>query len=401
MNFNTQILQAEIQHFIQENITSDISKIALKKSPFKGVSSSELAEQISGKIKCKNKLPKWFATQGIYFPPKLVIEQASSEQTALYKSGLVYGNLFDMTGGFGVDDYYFSLRCKNVIHCELQPELSQIVAHNFSVLGQKNIEFFCGNSIDYLSDNQLFFDIIYLDPARRNNNNDKVFLLKDCQPNIVEHLCFLWQFTNTILIKTSPMLDVWAGINDLHNVAEIHIIAVENEVKELLFLLKKNEHNTDILIKSVNILPTENQEFSFYLSEKENLEETYSLPKKYLYEPNAAIMKSGGFSVLSKKFHLEKLAQHSHLFTSQKLISDFQGRVFEIEQVTDFNKSLEKTLKNQSFNITTRNFILSVADIRKKFKIKEGGEKYLFFTTDFNNKKIVISCKKIKQNPII
>lgn len=392
---NEKILTSEVQHFIQENLTTDISKIALKKSPFEGVSSHELAEQISAKIKCKNKLPLWFASKGIYFPPKLSIEQASSEQTALYKSQLVSGKLLDMTGGFGVDDYYFQQKCQKVVYCELNPLLSQIVAHNFSVLGANAVECFLGNSFDYLTNTQQRFNFIYLDPVRRDNHQNKVFLLKDCTPNVPDSLEFLWNFTEVILIKTSPMLDIQSAIQELSNVKEIHIVAVNNEVKELIFLLKKSEINNDILIKSISISSTENQEFSFYISEKQLSEEVYDSPKKFLYEPNAAIMKSGGFSVLGTKYNLKKLAKHSHLFTSQELVCDFQGRIFEIESVEEFHKSIKQKVENQKFNITTRHFPLSVAEIRKKFKIKDGGDKFLFFTTDFSGQKITIFCKKI------
>lgn len=395
MNFL--LLNTEVQQFIKENLNADISKILLKKSPFENILSAELAEQISAKSKCKSKLPLWFSTDGIYFAPKLSIEQASSEATALYKSTLVQGRLLDMTGGFGVDDYYFSKVCKELIYCELNEELTKIVSHNFSVLHTENVTCICKNSLEYLSENpNEKFDIIYLDPARRDTNQQKIFLLKDCQPDVPQHLEFLWNFTDTILIKTSPMLDIDLGIKELSQVAEIHIIAVQNEVKELLFLLKKNTSSLSISVKTINIQNAENQEFKFIFSEKNTALVAYAPPLQYLYEPNAAIMKSGGYSVLGQKLNLKKLGQHSHLFTCETLIPDFQGRIFKIDAVEKFQKSIMKNIENQQYNITTRNFGMSVSEIRKKFKIKDGGEKYLFFTTDFNSQKIVIFCTKIQ-----
>ena len=238
---NEKILSVEVQKFINDNQNSDITKIILKKSPFQGITSSELASQIEGKYKSKSKLPTWYATENILFPSKLSLEQASSEQTAKYKTSLVEGNLLDATGGFGVDDFYFANTCKSVIHCELQEELSEIVAHNSEVFKKENIFCINQNSFEYLKNNNSFFDVIYIDPARRNNNKDKVFLLKDCEPDVPSSLDFLWNYTHTILLKVSPMLDISTAIRELSFVKEIHIVAINNEVKELLFLLKKND----------------------------------------------------------------------------------------------------------------------------------------------------------------
>ncbi|GIZ15583.1 class I SAM-dependent methyltransferase [Capnocytophaga catalasegens] len=388
---NTLLLQLEVQAFIEEHLAKDITKLLLGKSLFEGVSLSELATQIIGKNKCKNKLPKWFSTKGIYFPDKLAIEQSSSQQVARYKSTLVQGNVLDMTGGFGVDTYYFAKQCNSVIHCELQQDLSQIAAHNFGVFKQKNIQCIAQDAFVFLANNKLKFDIIYLDPARRDLDKNKVFFLKDCIPNVPDNLDFLWQFTDTILLKTSPMLDIQQGIRELSNVTDIHIVALNNEVKELLFLLKK-DYTADIHIHAVHIHAHSTDSFHFDLNQK-NMEDTeYASPEHFLYEPNAAILKSGGFGVIPQQFPVKKLAQHTHLYTSEDLVDDFQGRIFRIEKVVPFNKSLRKLVSQA--NITTRNFPLSVSQIRKQFKIKEGGELYLFFTTDALGQKIIIFCEK-------
>lgn len=388
---NTLVLQPEVQAFIQEHLSADTAKLLLGKSPFEGISTSELVTQIVSKNKCKNKLPKWFSTSGVYFPEKLSIEQSSSEQTARYKSTLVQGDLLDMTGGFGVDTYYFAKQCNSVIHCELQENLSQIVAHNFGVFEQENIRCIAQDAFDFLAKNRLKFDIIYLDPARRDTHQNKVFFLKDCLPNVPDNLDFLWQFTDTILLKTSPMLDIQQGIRELSNVADIHIVALSNEVKELLFLLKKG-YASDIHIHAVHLSAHSSDLFHFNLNQK-NMENTeYAFPEHFLYEPNAAILKSGGFVIIPQQFPVKKLARHTHLYTSEGLVSDFQGRIFRIEKVVPFNKSLRKLVSQA--HITTRNFPLSVAQIRKQFKIKEGGELYLFFITDAVGQKIIIFCEK-------
>jgi hypothetical protein len=196
-------------------------------------------QQIVGKQKAQQKLPTWFETANILIPPKVSIEQTSSEITAEYKASLIEnGSLCDLSGGFGVDSFYFSKRCKQVVHCEWQPELSNIVAHNSKVLGAANIICKSGNSLDVLSQYE-HFDYLYVDPARRSTSQEKIVLLEDCEPNVVDLQDFYFSKTNQLLIKTSPLLDIVAGLQVLKNVAEIHIVAIQNEVKELLWLLKK------------------------------------------------------------------------------------------------------------------------------------------------------------------
>ncbi|WP_372792975.1 class I SAM-dependent methyltransferase [Lutibacter sp.] len=390
---NTTILNKEIQQFINANLKSDITKLILKGSPFDEISIQEIAEQIISKSKCESKLPTWFKTANICFPNKLNIEQTSSEITANYKANLVSGNsLIDITGGFGVDAYYFSQNVKNVIHCEINEGLSQIVTHNFEQLKTKNIETIVGDGLEYLEKTMSKFDWIYSDPSRRNDVKGKVFLLEDCLPNIPENLDLLFKKSNTILLKISPILDITSAINELKFVKEIHIVAIENEVKELLFILEKN-YNQQTDIKTINFKKTSIQKFNFKLYSE--VTATYSEPKKYLFEPNAAILKSGAFQQISTKLNVDKLHQHSHLYTSENLI-DFPGRSFEIKHIISYNKKeLTKLIPSKKANITTRNFPETVAQIRKKTQLIDGGDQYLFFTTDITNNHIVIICKKI------
>ncbi len=390
---NPVILHPNIQNYINENLNIDVSKILFKGTNFSNASTQELVEQIQAKKKCKDKLPTWFNTKNIYYPNKLNIEQTSSEITANYKANLISGNsLIDLTGGFGVDSYYFSKKIPEIYHCEINESLSKIVKYNYEQLGIKNIKPIPENGLKYLKYTNKKFDWIYIDPSRRNDTKGKVFLLKDCLPNVPENLDLLFEKSNNILIKNSPILDIKNGINELKYVREIHIISTNNEVKELLYILEKN-YSKPIGIKTINITKNNSQLFDFKIDT--NTTSTYSLIKKYLYEPNASIMKSGGFNEVSSQLKIDKLHQNSHLYTSDKLI-DFPGRRFEVLHPIPFDKKqLKKLIPSGKANITTRNFPLTVVQIRQKTKLKDGGKNYLFFTTDLNNKHIVAICKKV------
>ena len=382
------LLSEEVQDYINNQIGKSVSDLAFQKNPFPHVDWKLLLNQIEAKAKAKDKLPTWFSMSKIIFPSKVAVEQTSSEQTAQYKSNLIVGNsLIDLTGGFGVDTFCFSKRFSKVTHCERNNELSEIVKHNFSQLKVDNINCISGDSELILSDLNQKFDWIYIDPSRRSDIKGKVFMLSDCEPNVPELLDFYYKYSSSILIKTAPLLDLSAGLKELKNVATIHIISLENEVKELLWEIKQN-HSDFPIIKTVNITKNGVEKFEFNLGES-SIEVTFCEPQKFLYEPNAAIMKSGGFDI-------KKLHQHSHLYTSEKEIT-FCGRVFEIQKKLSYNKiEMKLFLENQKANVTVRNFPETVENIRKKWRVKDGGELYCFFTTDLNNNKIVLLCKKLK-----
>lgn len=391
---NTFILNTDIQKFINANINCDITLLALQKTPFSREQLKLIIEQIEAKNRCINKLPTWFNTQNIYYPNKLNIEQTSSEITANYKSNLIEGeSIIDLTGGFGIDCYYFSKVFKSVTHCEIKTSLSSIVKHNYKKLQVLNIETNCVNGIDYLKENHKNFDWIYIDPSRRHDSKGKVFLLNDCLPNIPLHLDLLFTRSKNIIIKTSPLLDLSIGINELQHVKTIHVVAVNNEVKELLWILE-NKFEGKISVEAINLKNEKNDAFKFYLEDEKTANSAYSLPLSYLYEPNAAILKSGAFHSVSKTLNVFKLHKHSHLYSSDNKV-DFPGRAFKIDSILHFNKKTLKKLNITKANITTRNFPETVLQIRKKFNIKDGGSIYLFFTTDLNNQKIVIITKKI------
>ncbi len=389
-----ELLNPEIQEFISVSTDKDISKLALQKNPFPKVNWVSILNQINAKKKAKDKLPTWFQTQKILYPTKISVEQTSSEKTAKYKANIINGeNLIDLTGGFGVDDYYFSKKVNQVIHCEINEELSEIVRHNFRQLHVENTNCITGDSEQILEKLGVKFNWIYIDPSRRNDAKGKVFMLNDCLPNVPSLLDFYFKYSANILVKTAPILDISAGLLELKNVKEIHVVAVENEVKELLWVIEKN-YDKKVEIKTCNLLKNNSETFNITLDDLPN-SAIYGLPKKYLYEPNSAIMKSGTFDAVAVTFSIEKLHLHSHLYTSDNLI-DFPGRIFTIETIVPYQKKEMKLfLENKKANITTRNFPDSVEVIRKKWKIKDGGNLYCFFTTDKNDNKIVLLCNKL------
>lgn len=389
---NQRILHKEVQEFINQNLKSNLTQLILKGSPFDDVSIQEIAQQIVSKQKSEKKLPTWFQSFGIYYPPKLNLEQTSSEITANYKARLIQGStLVDMTGGFGVDSMAFAKQFHQVFHCEKNLDLSKIAEHNFKNLGLLNIDCIEGDAIEFIKKSTSKFDCIYVDPSRRNDIKGKVFLLEDCEPNIPSNLDLLFEYTSQILIKTSPILDITSAINELNFVKEVHVIALSNEVKELLFLLEK-DYQDSVKIKTVNIDKTSEQHFTF--NKATTVNSKYSLPLKYVYEPNSAILKSGGFHEVSHQLKMHKLGVHSHLYTSDLLIP-FPGRRFIIEHILPYDKKkIKRLLQIKKANITTRNFPKSVDQIRKELKLSDGGSQYLFFTKDMNDKFVCLICKK-------
>jgi hypothetical protein len=344
----------------------------------------------------------------------LSVEQCSSEITAKFKATLVQGEtLIDLTGGMGVDMAYISKNFKKAFYFEQNIDLLNVTKYNFEQLGIKNVEFLEGDSISYLKNNARNSSWIYLDPHRRDDSGSKVVRLQDCEPNILAIKDLLFEYTDNILLKASPMLDIDLAILDLGNVSQVYIVAVENEVKEVLFHIKRprsddsqtaqielsDYHPTttnEVIINAVNLTKQNLSTLSFNKSEEKNASIKIGSPQQYLYEPNAAIMKAGGFRYIAQDFDLQKIAPHSHLYTSEELVESFQGRIFEIVAVCRLDKKeISKYLSDKKANITIRNFPLTVQQIRDKLKLSDGGSEYLFATTDAQNQKIVIVCRKI------
>ncbi|RYE26315.1 MAG: hypothetical protein EOP45_04035 [Sphingobacteriaceae bacterium] len=380
---NKAILEKEVQDYINSNLNAhnalnvEVSKIALSKSPFSKVSSAELANQVAAKKKAEKKLPTWFKKEGIYYPSTLSIEQTSSEDTAAYKQELVKGStLIDVTAGFGVDSFYFSHKVDEVYSCEINVELSEISAHNAKLLGSENIQCLAVDGLEYIAKAEKQFGTIYVDPARRNTSG-KVFKLADCTPNVVEHLDLLLSKTERIIIKTSPLLDLQAGLAELKNVSEIHIVSVKNECKELLWVIDRDFNGeTKVICATLNHelkrtqFPIKDEHDTHYLAEKPN--------GGYLYEADAALMKSGAFNAIANKFGLQKLDKQSHLYFSVDYKPSFIGRIFEIDTILAPNEL--KKEKGLQGNVIVRNFPERAENIMKKLKIKPNTETFYIFT---------------------
>jgi hypothetical protein len=391
---NPEILTKEAQEYITNNLSTDIHKILLKKSPFPNISVKEIVEQIESKAKAKNKLPTWFAMDGMYYPNKLNLSQCSSEKTALYKASLIDGDtIADITAGLGVDCWAFSQGMKQIVHVEKNAGLSLIAQHNFKKLGCNTIEFYSEDGIRFLKNSTERYDWIHIDPSRRDRKNNKVFYLADCEPDVTKHIELFFKKSSNILIKTGPLLDLSIGLKDLKNVKEIHIVAVNNDVKEILWILQEN-YKKEPLIKTINFKGETEQIFQFTLAQEKLALPTYSSPNNFLYEPNGAMLKSGAFKYIGNYFSLTKLHPNSHLYTSSELIP-FPGRIFRIQDVVDYSNKALKKLKISHANISTRNFPDSVAAVRRKLRIKEGGNIYLFCTTDFNQNLVLIMGSQI------
>ncbi len=358
----------------------------------KDIDTSVLANQLHGKRIALSKIPSWHNQKNIVYPSKISMEQCSSEFTAKYKSTLVKGKSFiDLTGGFGVDSFFISKSFEGGIHCEMDTELQYIVQHNFKQLSA-DIHSIKTDGIDYLNTSNDKFDLIYIDPSRRNSSKQKVIQLKDYTPNILEHLDLLLSKGKMVLLKTAPLLDIKQVLNQISDIKEVHVVAVNNECKELLFLLEQDNEGY-IKIQCTDL--TKQISFEFNL-EDENEKCSYSTPLKYIYEPNVSILKAGAFNSIANQFNLKKIHKNSHLYTSDLIINDFPGRMFKLKHISSLSKKdILPLLKDKKANITRRNFPLTVNDIRKKIGIKDGGSNYLFATTLIDEKKKVLICEKI------
>ncbi|MFS4472535.1 class I SAM-dependent methyltransferase [Chryseobacterium sp. T20] len=377
------LLNKEVQNYINANLKTDLHTLLLKKSPFPEVSMHEIVQQIKGKQVAERKFP-FLLKEGILFPPQLNLEQSSSEKTALYKSEILKGKTFiDLTSGFGIDAFYLSQNFDNITLIEQNTELLKIVENNWGILGRK-AKFINLKLEDFLNENQEHFDVIYLDPARRDEQKNKVFLLEDLSPDILEIQEKLCSISDLVVIKLSPLIDLKYLVSVLPGISRIDIIALKNDVKEVVVFLS-NENTDKIICNCVN-LESKESVFSFTFGEEEMAQSEYSEPERYIYIPNHSILKAGVFNLISQKFGLKKLHPNSHLYTSSERIENFPGRILEMESVD--SKSIKK--KSQ-FNIITKNYPLKPEEIKKKYGLKDGGDQYLIFTQSKKGKIILKS----------
>ncbi|MGV3540944.1 MAG: THUMP-like domain-containing protein [Rufibacter sp.] len=392
------MLTSAERKFIEDHLTADPAQLVLRAKKWPQLNVPKLAQQIQARQKAKAKIPTWAANLDLVFPANLSVEQSSSELTAAYKASLLSGEtLADLTGGFGVDAFYFAQRFKRVMYVERQAELAQLVAYNHRQLAVQNVQVQNLEAEEFLDSLAEQLDVIYLDPARRGQSQERVHLLQDCEPDVLGLLPLLLQKAKHVLLKTAPMLDIDLALKELAGVSRVWVVTVQNEVKEVLYLMKANA-TAEPVLTAVNLRPGQDpQEITFTKAEEEQAAAVYALePLRYLYEPNTALLKAGAFKWLSQQYRVQKLHRNSHLYTSLEHCSSFPGRIFEIVASPKANaKELHHLLPTRKANITARNYPLTVAQLRDKLKLKEGGEDYLFATTDIQNKPILLLCRKV------
>ena len=431
------------QDFIRQHQDDDVRQLAFLGSKYPEVDMPFALDQIRGRKMARVKLPRWASLEGIIYPPHISMEQCSSESTALYKAELAARLLglpasssgtemkaeneiefVDLTGGFGVDFSYIAARLGvKSMYVERQAHLCEAAKENFGRLGLKNAIVKNGDGIEILHSFQpkkkdaasaddslgitydqprsllktnLGLKIIFVDPARRDDAGNKVVSLKDCTPDVTVLQEEMLSKADYVIIKLSPMLDWHRAISELSHVREVHIISVNNECKELLLVLSVRNMGENLRIYCINdaqsfVCDEMDMESSSVKIALSTLEEM-----QYLYEPNASLMKAGCFGVLSDRYDARMLSKNSHLFVSQAPIEAFPGRSFRIIAVSSFNKKeLKRHLSGiTKANIATRNFPLSVAELRKRLKLKDGGEIYIFATTLSDESHVLMITEK-------
>lgn len=407
-----------------------VQRLALQRKRYAHLSNEEwqfMLQQVEGRQRTQDKLPTFAAIEDWWYPVRLSCEQCSSELTARHKAYLLKQYiqppfvLIDLTGGYGVDTFFMSEDAVIAHHIERNEELHRIVAHNFAAFrpqvqlhnttAEDFLKQYPSHNINQLPNKELStpqHTVIYIDPARRDQNGSKVFRIEDCEPNIIHLLSTLHAKAKTIIIKLSPMLDITAALNALGKTWDVHIVAVKNEVKEIL-LISSSTHDDDateklspaISIHATNLSPTgfprnDQQDFVFTQEEEKQAHciiytaDYGHLTKNgsYIYEPNAAIIKAGAFKLIAERYNLCKMAQHTHLYLSEHFIDHFPGRVWQIIE-TDL-----KETKNINANILTRNYPLTPEQLRKKLKIKNN-DTFTIIGARLANKPTIFFCQKI------
>lgn len=366
-----------------------VEELALQRKRYAHLSDEEwrwMLQQVEGRQRTSGKLPTFAQIEDWWYPVRLSCEQCSSEATAQYKAAIIrqlgekQDILIDLTGGYGVDTYFLSEQTTQAHYVERNEELCRIAQHNFQI-ANKPIHVHNTSAEDFLAQYSMAGSVssdvkkevvVYLDPARRDAHGGKVFRIEDCEPNIIKTLPFLRAISNTILIKFSPMLDITSALQSLGNEWDVHVVALHNEVKEIIFVTGNNR------IHAVNILHEGNDQFSFTRSEEKSaLCAMADCICEYIYEPNAAIIKAGAFRLVSERYQLHKLDHNTHLYTADQLIEDFPGRVWKVTAQLIKNQRDIALLGIQRAAILTRNYPLTPEELRKKFKVQESDSHFL------------------------
>lgn len=390
--------------FIAEHRRDDVRALALQAGKYPLVDMPAALTQIAGWQTAEVKVPAWAATESILYPPHLSMEQCSSEVTARYKVSVVSGydgpcqSLVDLTGGFGIDFSFLAPHFRQATYVERQEVLCEVARHNFPLLDLEAARVIHTDGVDYLRQMEPV-DWLYLDPARRDAHGGKTVAISDCEPDVVALEPLLLEKAGRVLVKLSPMLDLMQALHTLKHVVAAHVVSAAGECKELLLVLARDEAllAEDVPIHCVN-LPGTADAVIFTRREEQTASCLYAdMPRTYLYEPNASLLKAGAFRCLSYIYKVEKLHASSHLYTSDEALSVFPGRMFRIDGWCGFGKREVKDLLGdvRKANLTVRNFPATVAELRKRIKLAEGGDVYLFATTLNDGRKILLRCRKL------
>lgn len=384
----------EVKKFILDNRNTSPQKLLLNPpKPFKD-EIRIIADQILARQKANGKLKDWSENINLILPPPLSIEQASSQSTSDYKKKILKGDhLIDLTGGMGIDCLALGEQFDKVTYVEQQSNLCSIFKHNCEALGRdievKNVQ---AEEILKLIRNDPSKKTLFVDPARRDDSKNKVFKLEDCTPNLNTLMPLMQKVASQVLVKLSPILDIKSILSEFDFIKEIHVVSVKNDCKELLILIDFS-YTGEAEIIAIN-LETEQQAFHFKLSEEENSISQFELNDKYILEPNASILKAGAFKKLGVDFNLKKLHQHTHLYSSKTPITDFPGRIFHVIAVAD-KKRIKEYGKDGKLNVLTRNYPTKPDALKKKLKLKDGGNYFLIGFKDLNEKPNLVIAERV------
>ncbi len=391
-------LSDELREFVRQHADEDTDKLLLQAGRYPSIDIPAATIQIAARRQIREKLPEWYANSGLIFPSRLAAEQCSSEACAAYKQSLLRGeNVCDLTGGLGVDSWYFSRKAASVTYIERNPDYCRAAGVNFRMLGAENIRIVEADATVLVG--ELSADTFYIDPARRATGNRRLFALSDCEPDILALKSLLLPRCTRLIVKTSPMADIGETLRLLPETREVHVVALHNECKELLFVLENGTFPAEeVKITCVNLKSGEETiPFVFTLREEKTCKEhPVNGISAFLYEPHVALLKGGAFKIIAEQFKVYKLHKNSHLYTSDRWIPTFPGRRFRVEKTIPFSGKNQKVLKQEipKANITVRNFPLSVAELRQRSGIAEGGDHYLFATTVNPAQRIIIVSRK-------
>lgn len=397
----------KFRNFVRDHANDELHELLFNASRYPDVDVKAAVVQIKARKRIKEKWPSWYNHADLIYPSLLSVEQCSSEITALYKQRLVQNDdwLCDLTGGLGIDAFFFSKKVKRVTFVERNQVCCSAAKANFQALGVENVDFIPADSFDFLKDNDNHLEnihVFYLDPSRRAGGNKRLYAIADCEPDLMKIINFLPK-RYRLIVKLSPMLDVKWAVNQIPNVREVHILSIKNECKELLVIssppLIAITDDQPLDVYCINYT-TDGMEQSFRFQLSDELTSDRRIAKgvdRFLYEPHASILKAGAFKTIASRYGIEKLHVNSHLYTSDRMITLFPGRLFEVTDVFSFNSRMCRNLALSipQATISVRHFPLSADELRKRMRINDGGDIYLFATTLSQGQKVLIKCQRI------